>query len=191
MSNEYPEKRQAILKAALELFVERGFHNTPTSLIAKQAGVATGTLFHYFKNKEELINALYIETKTQMGEAIQQNFQEGDTLEERMRQLFKESVKWGILHPQEIKFIQQYLNSPFSSHLTKEAAVNQFEYLAKLVNDTASSDELKHFYPEFLEDFLEGIFNLAFTHFRRHPDKISEENIDMVFDICWHGISVK
>ncbi|MCK5033837.1 MAG: helix-turn-helix transcriptional regulator, partial [Calditrichia bacterium] len=58
MTAEYSEKREAILKATLNLLVERGFHDTPTSLIAKEAGVATGTLFHHFKNKEELINAL-------------------------------------------------------------------------------------------------------------------------------------
>ena len=45
------------------LFTELGFHGTPTSLIAQEAGVATGTLFHYFKMKEELIENLYLETE--------------------------------------------------------------------------------------------------------------------------------
>jgi len=49
------DKRQAILKAALNLFTEQDFHNTPTSLIAREAGAATATLFHHFKNKEILI----------------------------------------------------------------------------------------------------------------------------------------
>lgn len=191
MTTANSEKRQAILKTALDLFVERGFHNTPTSLIAKQAGVATGTLFHYFKNKEELIDALYMETKSKMGKAIQQSLKDAGSLEDRMRLLWKESVKWGILNPKEFKFIQQYSNSPFISKLTRDAVMNQFEYLAKIIKETASSDELKRVYPEFLEDFLEGILNLAINHFRRHPDKISEENIELAFDICWHGISVK
>ncbi|GAB4341360.1 MAG: TetR/AcrR family transcriptional regulator [Calditrichia bacterium] len=191
MTIDISDKRQAILKAALELFVERGFHNTPTSLIAKQAGVATGTLFHHFKNKEELINALYMETKTQMGQAIKQNFQNTGSLEERMRQLFKEIVKWGILNPKEYRFIQQFTNSPFITKLTRDKALNQFEYLTKIINELVNSGELKAIYPEFIEDFLEGVFKLAITHFRRHPDKISEETIDRVFDICWYGIFAK
>ena len=49
------EKKQSILDASLKLFVENGFHGTSTAEIAKTAEVATGTLFHYFKTKEELI----------------------------------------------------------------------------------------------------------------------------------------
>ncbi len=190
MTKDVSEKKQAILKAALELFVDRGFHNTPTSLIARQAGVATGTLFHYFKNKEELIDTLYLETKTKMGQAIQQNFQNTGSLDERMRQLFKDIVKWGILNPKEYRFIQQFSNSPFITKLTRDTALDHFEYLTNIINELVGSGELKTVYPEFIEDFLEGVFNLAITHFRRHPDKISEENIDLVFDICWHGIFV-
>jgi len=39
------ENREKILTTALALFTERGFFGTPTSLISKEAGVATGTLF--------------------------------------------------------------------------------------------------------------------------------------------------
>ena len=60
------EKKQNILDASLKLFVERGFHGTSTAEIAKKAGVATGTLFHYFKTKEELINSLYFHSKESM-----------------------------------------------------------------------------------------------------------------------------
>jgi AcrR family transcriptional regulator len=41
------DKQQEILSAALQLFVANGFHGTATSKIAKEAGVANGTLFHY------------------------------------------------------------------------------------------------------------------------------------------------
>ena len=60
------EKKQTILDASLKFFVENGFHGTSTAEIAKTAGVATGTLFHYFKTKEELINRLYLHTKESM-----------------------------------------------------------------------------------------------------------------------------
>ena len=45
-------RKNAILKAAIFLFAERGFHATSTSAVAKMAGVAEGLIFHYFKNKE-------------------------------------------------------------------------------------------------------------------------------------------
>src|SRR5947208_14105763 len=49
--------RQAILRAALALFAQKGFYQTTTKAISKRAKIAEGTLFNYFETKEDL--ALY------------------------------------------------------------------------------------------------------------------------------------
>jgi AcrR family transcriptional regulator len=46
--------RQAILRAALELFASQGFYRTTTKAISRKAGIAEGTLFNYFRTKEDL-----------------------------------------------------------------------------------------------------------------------------------------
>lgn len=57
--NEQKEKRrQAILMAALDLFVERGYHETKISDIADAVPMSVGLLFHYFESKEELLKEL-------------------------------------------------------------------------------------------------------------------------------------
>ena len=55
------EKREAILAAALRLIARLGLHATPMSAVAREAGVAAGTLYLYFPSKEAMINALYLE----------------------------------------------------------------------------------------------------------------------------------
>jgi AcrR family transcriptional regulator len=56
--NENKEKtKKAILAAALKLFAEKGFYNTSTRAVSREAGIAEGTLFNYFETKEDL--ALY------------------------------------------------------------------------------------------------------------------------------------
>lgn len=55
------EKRDAILAAALRLIARLGLHNTPMSAVAREAGVAVGTVYLYFPSKEAMINALYLE----------------------------------------------------------------------------------------------------------------------------------
>jgi AcrR family transcriptional regulator len=52
-------RRQAILDTATRLFAENGFHNTSTQEIAETAGVAHGTLFYHFKNKEGIIYEIF------------------------------------------------------------------------------------------------------------------------------------
>ncbi|MCM2529982.1 TetR/AcrR family transcriptional regulator [Shewanella algae] len=59
-----PKKRQTrerICQCAWELFIEQGFEATSTRDIAKAAGIANGTLFSHFSNKEELLKALMLE----------------------------------------------------------------------------------------------------------------------------------
>lgn len=52
-------KFQRILDAALHVFVQKGFHHAKISDIARTAGVADGTIYLYFKNKEDLLASLY------------------------------------------------------------------------------------------------------------------------------------
>ena len=52
------DKAEAILGAALELFVDRGFHGTSVPSVAERAGVASGTIYHYFASKEAIIGAI-------------------------------------------------------------------------------------------------------------------------------------
>ncbi|MDP2808135.1 MAG: TetR/AcrR family transcriptional regulator [bacterium] len=52
------DKKQRIIDAAIKLISEKGYHGATTALIAKEAGVSQGIIFHYFKNKEDLFYSL-------------------------------------------------------------------------------------------------------------------------------------
>jgi len=54
-------QRQEMLAAALELFSEKGYHNVSMQEIAKRSEFALGTLYKFFKNKEDLYKALMME----------------------------------------------------------------------------------------------------------------------------------
>lgn len=56
-----PEKRERILKAAIEVFAKNGFYATRVSEIAKAAGVADGTIYLYFKNKDDVLITIFEE----------------------------------------------------------------------------------------------------------------------------------
>ena len=51
--------RQRLIRAALELFTTRGYHDTTTAQIAKKAGIAEGTIYRHFASKQQLMNELY------------------------------------------------------------------------------------------------------------------------------------
>ena len=57
-----PEKRRRILKAAIQTFGRNGFHEARVAEIASEAGVAEGTVYLYFRNKEDLLGVVFDET---------------------------------------------------------------------------------------------------------------------------------
>lgn len=79
--------RQEILHAALKLFQKRGFENTTMRDIAKEADLALGAAYYYFKSKEELVLAFYYETLTSHDEACREVLPQTKDFEKRMKAL--------------------------------------------------------------------------------------------------------
>jgi len=65
--NSGGEKRDRILRAAVEIFSRKGFFNSKVSEIARAASVADGTIYLYFRNKDDLLISLFEE---KMGEVV-------------------------------------------------------------------------------------------------------------------------
>jgi len=59
-----PEKRRAILHAAVRVFAEKGYHGCRIADVARAAGVAYGLVYHYFRNKDELLESVFAEQWT-------------------------------------------------------------------------------------------------------------------------------
>ncbi|QUM82720.1 TetR/AcrR family transcriptional regulator [Moritella sp. 5] len=96
-------KKTLILDAALALFTVNGFHGTTTAAIAREAKVATGTLFHHFATKEALIEALYLEVKKEFAQALLQP--NDHNAESRLTDIWVNGVHWLVNHPQKMAFI--------------------------------------------------------------------------------------
>src|SRR6202045_2230330 len=101
------DKRNAILDAATRLFAERGLAAAPTSEISKLAGVAEGTLFTYFKTKDELINALYREIKLELADAMMSDFPRRAAIRDRLQHVWDHYLAWGIENPSQQRVLQQ------------------------------------------------------------------------------------
>ncbi|TCP55673.1 TetR family transcriptional regulator [Tumebacillus sp. BK434] len=72
------EKYEAILNAAVKVIGQAGYHNAPISKIAREAGVADGTVYLYFKNKEDILISILRETIGTIVDRIHDELQLGD-----------------------------------------------------------------------------------------------------------------
>ena len=108
------DKVQVIMKTALKLFVDNGFHGTATSKIAQDSEVANGTLFNYFSTKEILIVSIYNSIVKKMDDYIMQSIESNSVSKESFRSLFIANLNWNLDNTVEFKYIQQFNNSPYS-----------------------------------------------------------------------------
>jgi TetR/AcrR family fatty acid metabolism transcriptional regulator len=65
------ERRRTILRAAVDVFAKKGYHGCRIADVARQAGVAYGLVYHYFKNKDALLESVFAEQWTIFINALQ------------------------------------------------------------------------------------------------------------------------
>jgi AcrR family transcriptional regulator len=178
--------REKILATALTLFTERGFFGTPTSLISKEAGVATGTLFFYFPTKEDLIDTLYRRIKSEAAQAMCRGLDTEKTTKKKLRRLGFNAVGWGIENPAKIKFMEQFAHSSFVSTNAHEEGMSHFLFLQDLVRDGIREGTIRDIDPTLLfcmmASALSGLIERASSV--GDPDKrgkIIEDGLDFIF----------
>jgi AcrR family transcriptional regulator len=94
------EKRQAILRATAQAIAERGM-SAPTSVIAKLAGVAEGSIFTYFADKDALFNALYVAIKQDLHGWFVEGYPSRAPLVERFEHVWDRYIAWGAAQPEQ------------------------------------------------------------------------------------------
>jgi len=129
------DKRNAILDAATHLFAERGLTAAPTSEISKQAGVAEGTLFTYFKTKDDLINALYREIKLELADAMMSDFPRKKNVGTRLRHVWDRYANWGIANPKQRKVLAQLTVSEVLTKESRDAGSAPFVEFQAMIRD--------------------------------------------------------
>lgn len=125
-----PEKRVRILDAALKVFAEQGFYNARVADVARAAGVADGTIYLYFQNKDDLLISLFEERMEEIIAALRADLEAtgGDALV-RLRRMIERHLSMAVESPllaefitvelrQSAKFVREYENPRFQEYLT-------------------------------------------------------------------------
>lgn len=93
------DKKQALLEAATQAIAQSGIAAS-TAVIARNAGVAEGTLFRYFATKDELINTLYLHLKQDLCQSMIMELDRSITDAKMMtRFIWNSYISWGLNHP--------------------------------------------------------------------------------------------
>jgi len=114
------DKRADIVRAALELIAEHGFHGAPMAMIAERAGVGAGTIYRYFENKDVLIREIYACLEGTIWAAIREEYPENGSIQARYLHIGQQLIRYFLASPLEFRFIEQFHNSPYGVDCRRE-----------------------------------------------------------------------
>lgn len=183
------EKREQILDSALELFAEQGFRGTPTADIAKHAGVATGTLFHHFKTKEDLINSLYEHIKSKMAENILLPLEDNTGLRDKIHDILLGHVSWALNNNQEYRFIKYCEASPYISEQLRAECESKFRPLITLFEQASTDGVIKSLPIELILSLVSGTMDGFIRYLTNNPEEAGNKDIwEQAYSAAWDMI---
>ena len=94
------------MDAAVHMINKQGL-SAPTAAIAKEAGVANGSLFTYFETKTDLFNQLYLELKTEMASAASEGLPVDANVREQFFQAWTNWMRWAVRNPEKRRALAQ------------------------------------------------------------------------------------
>jgi len=180
--------KQAILKAALELFSQKGFYQATTREIARKAGVAEGTIFNYFPTKEDLALCFF---DRELGRLI-----EWFNGQERLQSAPLPERLFAIVHRhlEQISPYEEFMGavclralqpasklSPLSLE-RRELNLRYLRFIRELLADAAKRGEIPHFGE--LGPYGFGLFHLAMVVHWLRDRSPGKENTLALLDRC-------
>lgn len=149
------EKKKKIAEAGFKLFCEKGFHHTNTNEIAKEAGVSTGILYHYFKDKKAILLAVMDQVAPKFDANLVNELHLSKDINE-------------------LKVFLSYIIDK-NVHLHSISKEVHEEFQAMMHSDPDVAEYMKHFNDEFLSSIANALPSLGFNI--SHP----HEKVDMIY----------
>jgi AcrR family transcriptional regulator len=181
-----PEKRTAILQAAVHEIAEAGL-GAPTAKIARRAGIAAGTLFTYFANKEELLNELYVELKSEVYARLNADFPHKGSLERRARHIWSSSLGWAIEFPERRKVSMQLNVSDLITPETRMRAAEGSGTVDETLSELGTRGALRGLPAGFAAATMLAMQEATMDFIAKQP-KRREELMERGFQVFWCAV---
>jgi AcrR family transcriptional regulator len=181
------EKRSAILEAAARILVTEGL-SAPTAGIAKEAGVANGSLFTYFETKTELFNHLYLEIKAEMASVSLKNLPVSADLREQFFHVWRNWMNWALANPHKRKALAQLGVSDQIRPETRTAGHKTMAPVAALLERARAHGSMQKVPKDFVVALMNSLAEATMdfmTEDRDNAKKYSKEG----FDALWRMLA--
>ncbi len=185
-------KKDQILRTALKLFVEKGFEKTPSSRISSESEVATGTLFHHFKSKNDLLFGLFENIRPDVEISIKDGLEKAEGTRKKLLRGWHNFILWVIKNPLEFQFIVAFNRPPYSKEIFNDEFDGIYNEIFKLLESGKAEGIIINLPMELLKNTTKSQFIAASQYFIENPEKFSDPDlVSNVFASYWYSLAVK
>lgn len=185
-----PDKREAILDAALEVFAESGVHGTPVPPIAEAAGVGVGTLYRYFDGKEALVNAVFRQAKDDLQACLLENLELGEPSKALFDTIWARLTHFARTRPAAFRFLEVQDHHGYLDEDSRATEMALLEPLMAMVETGQQAGLLSaRMRPETGIALFWGAFVGLFKAERLGYITLDETDIEAARDSCWAAIT--
>ncbi len=178
--------------AALDLIVERELHAVKMSDIASRAGVGIGTIYKYFKNKEDIVCQLWIFQKKHEADFILSSYSGRGSIRERFDSLWRKVIEYFITFQKEYYFSYHYAASPIITEEIHLIAMSRFLVFDKVFEDGILSDIFIHgLTARELRKYTFSTINGWILWSLSDEVDFSSDRIKLYLDMAWNAITLR
>jgi AcrR family transcriptional regulator len=181
------EKRQAILRAAAAVIAKQGL-GAPTASIAKEAGVADGTLFIYFPTKADLFDQLYRSIKEDMIAGVQAKLPANADLKSQFSHIWTVWTGWGVQQPAQRKALAQLSASDLVTAASRQAAVDLAADSLAIIAAVSAAGALKDAPAAFVGALVEAMATTTMDSMAQEPEH-ADARCAHGFAAVWNALS--
>jgi AcrR family transcriptional regulator len=181
-------KRETILKAMLDLVVERGFHNAPMSVLAKKSRASPGVIYHYFPSKDDLIHAVYERVASIKHEVFLEGVTPDQSPREALLRVWLNAYSFYRNHRKETRFLDQYLNSSYcgsGAEAAEKFGRPESARILKWLQPKKKGGILKDLPPEAIESLTLGLA----ASLAKAPKAFSPTTLKNIAQTVWNAIA--
>ncbi len=184
------DKRNALIKATIQLVNNNGFHATPMSKIAKMANVSPATIYLYFENKQDLVNQTYLEVKSKYTDFVFKTYKSNTSIKEGFELIWKRIAEFNINECDYSFFLNQCNNSPIVDEPSRKEGIKHLQPLLDLWKRGKEKGVIKP-----VEDYVlyaYSIYPFSFLIMSQKQNEIllTKENIEKAFIAAWDSIKI-
>jgi len=182
------KKIKQIFSATLKLVEKIGVAGITMRLIAREAKIATGTLYIYFKDKDELITALFEDCRKSSINIFFKGYDPKEPFATSFKKIWKNIVRHRIEHFEEAVFIEQCYHSPFIAESTKEMSLRLIQPLYKLMEIGKKESKIKKLDTFLLLTYMIGNMTEMVRYARYSGKPLTEKSVEDIYSLCWEGM---